>query len=84
MDRKLERNIIWTLAIILILVGVFGCVSVTPITSLKTKKITTLDTISKIPTIVNILGCMFTPGSPNCDKDIKDKPVSAITDAEVD
>jgi len=84
MDKKLERNIIRTLTIILILIGVFGCASVKPITNLKTKEITTLDTISKIPTIVSVLGCMFAPGSPNCDKDIKDKPVSAITDAEVD
>jgi len=84
MDKKLERNIIRALTIILILIGVFGCASVKPITNLKTKEITTLDTISKIPTIVSVLGCMFAPGSPNCDKDIKDKPVSAITDAEVD
>ena len=84
MDRKLERNIIWTLAIILILVGVFGCVAVKPITSLKTKEITTLDTIARLPSIIGVLGCMFAPGSPSCDKDIKDKPVSAITDAEVD
>ena len=84
MDKKLERNIIRALTIILILIGVFGCASVKPITNIKTKEITTLDTISKIPTIVSVLGCMFAPGSPNCDKDIKDKPVSAITDAEVD
>ena len=84
MDRKLERNIIRTLALILILIGVFGCVSVTPITSLKTKKITALDTIANMPAIINILGCMFTPNKPSCDKELKDKPVSAITDADVD
>ncbi len=83
MDRKLERNIIWTLAIILILVGVFGCVAVKPITNLKTKEITTLDTIAKMPTIISVLGCMFAPSNPACDKDLKDKPLSAITDADL-
>ena len=47
-------------------------------------KVLLTDTISNMPAIAEILGCMFAPGSPSCDKDIKDKPVSAITDAEVD
>jgi len=84
MDRKLERNIIWTLAIILILVGVFGCVSIAPMTNLKkAKEITTLDTIANMPKIISVLGCMFAPSNPACDKDLKDKPLSAITDAEL-
>ena len=26
------------------------------------------------------LGCMFAPNDPACDKELKDKPVSALTD----
>ena len=79
MDKKIERNIIWTLAIILILLGVFGCASVTT-TKLNPTKITTLDTIANMPRIVDALTCMFAPSSPACDKELKDKPVSALTD----
>ena len=69
MDKKLERNIIRTLALILILIGVFGCVTVpTATTSLTPKKITTLDTIANMPAIVNALGCIFAPSSPDCQK----------------
>ena len=79
MDKK--QNIIWTLAIVLILTVSFGCASVAPITTLNPKKITTLDTIANIPAIINVLGCMFTPSSPGCQKD---KPISALTDAEIE
>ena len=77
MDKK--QNIIWTLAIILILTG---CVSVAPITTLNPKKITTLDTVANMPSIINVLGCMFAPQDPSCDKELKDKPISALTDSD--
>mgnify|MGYP001209545645 CR=1 FL=1 len=81
MDKK--QNIIWTLAMVLILTVSFGCASVAPITTLNPKKITTLDTIANIPSIINVLGCMFAPNNPACQKDMQDKPVSALTDAEL-
>ena len=69
MDKKVERNIIWTLALILILVGVFGCVTVpTATTNLTPKKVTTLDTIANMPAIANALVCMFAPSSPDCQR----------------
>tara|TARA_B100000315_G_scaffold135108_1_gene124453 strand:+ start:290 stop:544 length:255 start_codon:yes stop_codon:yes gene_type:complete len=83
MDKKIERNIIWTLAILLIFIGAFGCASIAPTTTLNPKKITTLDTIANIPSIINVLGCMFAPNNPACQKDMQDKPVSALTDAEL-
>ena len=43
----------------------------------------TLDTIANIPSIINVLGCMFAPNNPACQKDMQDKPVSALTDAEL-
>ena len=49
----------------------------------KAKEITTLDTIANMPKIISVLGCMFAPSNPACDKDLKDKPLSAITDADL-
>ena len=42
------------------------------------------DTIGNMPVIVEALTCMFAPDSPACDKELKDKPVSALTDAEIE
>jgi hypothetical protein len=81
MDKKLERNIIWSLAMILIVLGLTGCVSSASLT-LNPKKITTLDTVANMPSIINILGCMFAPQDPSCDKELKDKPISALTDSD--
>ena len=78
-QQKLEQKIIWSLAMILIVFGLTGCVSSASLT-LNPKKITTLDTIANIPAIINVLGCMFAPSSPGCQKD---KPISALTDAEL-
>ena len=69
MDKKLERNIIWTLAIILILVGVLGCVAV-PTTNLNPKKVTITDTIGNMGAIGKAIGCMFAPDDPTCQRKI--------------
>jgi len=81
MDKKLERNIIWSLAMILIVLGLTSCVSSASLT-LNPKKITTLDTVANMPSIINVLGCMFAPQDPSCDKELKDKPISALTDSD--
>ena len=81
MDKKLEQKIIWSLAMILIVFGLTGCVSSASLT-LNPKKITTLDTVANMPSIINVLGCMFAPQDPSCDKELKDKPISALTDSD--
>ena len=86
MDKKLERNIIWTLAIILLVLGLTNC-AMKPLTVISKpveEKLLLTDTIGNIPAIAEILGCMFAPNSPNCDKELKDKPISALTDAEIE
>ena len=86
MDKKLERNIIWTLAIILLVLGLTNC-AMKPLTVISKpveEKLLLTDTISNMPAIAEILGCMFAPDRPNCDKELKDKPVSALTDAEIE
>ena len=85
MDKKLERNTIWTLAIILIIIGLTGCIKpLTIISKPVEEKLLLTDTIGNMPAIAEILGCMFAPNSPSCDKELKDKPVSALTDAEIE
>ena len=84
MDKKLERNIIWTLAIILLVLGLTNC-AMKPLTVISKpveEKLLLTDTISNMPAIAEILGCMFAPNRPNCDKELKDKPVSALTDGD--
>ena len=86
MDKKLERNIIWTLAIILIVLGLTSCASA-PLKVMSKpveEKILITDSIGNMPIIVQALTCMFAPNSPTCDKELKDKPVSALTDAEIE
>ena len=86
MDKKLERNIIWTLAIILLVLGLTNC-AMKPLTVISKpveEKILITDTIGNMPAIAEILGCMFAPNSPACDKELKDKPISALTDSEVE
>ena len=86
MDKKLERNIIWTLAILLLVLGLTNC-AMKPLTVISKpveEKLLLTDTIGNIPAIAEILGCMFAPNRPNCDKELKDKPISALTDAEIE
>ena len=86
MDKKLERNIIWSLAIILIVLGLTSCASA-PLKVMSKpieEKILLTDTIGNMPKIVDALTCMFAPNSPTCDKELKDKPVSALTDAKIE
>jgi len=69
MDKKLERNIIWTLAIILILVGLFGCAKPKINADQPPKeKITITDSIGNMGAIGKALGCMFGSNDPICDK----------------
>ena len=86
MDKKLERNIIWSLAIILIVLGLTSC-AMKPLTIISKpveEKILITDTIGNMPKIVEALTCVFAPNSPVCDKELKDKPLSALTDSEVE
>ncbi len=86
MDKKLERNIIWSLAIILIVLGLTSCAGA-PLKVMSKpveEKILITDTIGNIPKIVDALTCMFAPDSPACDTELKDKPISALTDAEIE
>ena len=83
MDKKLERNIIWALAIILIIIGLTGCIKPLKVISKPIEeKVLVTDTIGNMPKIVDALTCMFAPNSPACDKELKDKPVSALTDGD--
>ena len=86
MDKKIERKIIWTLAIILIVLGLTSCAGkpLTVIGKPIEEKVLITDTIANMGSIAEVLGCMFAPNSPACDKELKDKPVSALTDGEVD
>ena len=84
MDKKLEQKIIWSLAMILIVLGLTSCASA-PLKVMSKpieEKILLTDTIGNMPKIVDALTCMFAPNSPTCDKELKDKPVSALTDGD--
>ena len=86
MDKKLERNIIWTLAILLLVLGLTNC-AMKPLTVISKpieEKILLTDTIGNMPKIVGALTCMFAPDSPACDKELKDKPLSALTNSDVE
>ena len=73
MNKKIERNIIWTLAIILILVGLFGCVSA-PTAKLAPKKPTMVDTIIIMKDFGTALGCVFaSKDEPVCQRDPLDQ-----------
>ena len=79
MDKKLERNIIWTLAILLLVLGLTNC-AMKPLTVISKpveEKLLLTDTISNMPAIAEILGCMFAPNRPTCDIELKEKPISA-------
>ena len=77
MDKKFERNIIWTLAIILILLGVFGCTTINKKVMIGPvqEKILITDSISNMGSIADALGCMFAPAS--CQEEA---PSSALVD----
>ena len=86
MDKKLERNIIWTLAILLLVLGLTSC-AMKPLTIISKpveEKILITDSIGNMPAIVEALTCVFAPNSPVCDKELKDKPLSALTDSDVE
>ena len=86
MDKKLERNIIWTFAILLLVLGLTSC-AMKPLTIISKpveEKILITDSIGNMPAIVEALTCVFAPNSPVCDKELKDKPLSALTDSAVE
>ena len=73
MDKKLERNIIWALAILLIIVGLMGCAKPKVNGDYDTKeKVTITDSIGNMGAIGKALGCMFGSNDPICDKKSKD------------
>ena len=85
MDKKLERYIIWALAIILIIIGLTGCIKPLKVISKPIEeKVLVTDTIGNMPVIVEALTCVFAPNNPACDKELKDKPISALTDSNVE
>ena len=62
MDKKLERNIIWALAIILIIIGLTGCIKPLKVISKPIEeKVLVTDTIGNMPVIVEALTCVFAP-----------------------
>ena len=69
MNQKLERYVIWTLAITLIFIGLTGCQS--------TKKpikqpLTLTDSVTIMKDFGTALGCAFAPEEPVCVKENKD------------
>ena len=73
MDKKLERKIIWALAILLIIVGLMGCAKPKVNGDYDTKeKVTITDPIGNMGAIGKALGCMFGSNDPICDKKSKD------------
>ncbi len=68
-DKKLERNIIWALAIILIFIGLTGCQSIKkPIK----QPLTLTDSVTIMKDFGTALGCAFAPEEPVCVKENKD------------
>tara|TARA_Y100000817_G_scaffold170432_1_gene133152 strand:- start:240 stop:452 length:213 start_codon:yes stop_codon:yes gene_type:complete len=62
MDKKMERFLITALILILLGIGLSGCGTKTILIE-EVKQPTEIDTIGKIPGIVNALGCMFAPNT---------------------
>ena len=76
MDKKLERNIIWTLAIILILCGLFGCAKPKVTGDYAPKeKITLTDSSGNMGPIGKARGCMFGSNDPICEKKNVDEDI---------
>ena len=73
MDKKLENKVLWSLVLILVLIGLTGC-GVKPLKVLEKpveKKITTIDTIGKLPSIAQALVCIMVPNDSSCQKNEK-------------
>jgi hypothetical protein len=69
MNQKLERYVIWTLAIILIFIGLTGCQSIKkPIK----QPLTLTDSVTIMKDLGTVLGCAFAPKEPVCIKKNKD------------
>jgi hypothetical protein len=69
MNQKLERYVIWTLAIILIFIGLIGCKSIKkPIK----QPLTLTDSVTIMKDLGTVLGCAFAPEEPVCIKKNKD------------
>ncbi len=69
MNQKLERYVIWTLAIILIFIGLTGCQSIKkPIK----QPLTLTDSVTIMKDLGTVLGCAFAPEEPVCVRENKD------------
>ena len=76
MDKKLERKIIWALAILLIIVGLMGCAKPKVNGDYDTKeKVTITDSIGNMGAIGKALGCMFGSNDPICEKKNVDEDI---------
>ena len=71
MNKKTERNIIWTLAFVLIFVSLVGCVA-TPTANLTPKKPTLIDSVIIMKDLGTVLGCMFGANDPACQRESLD------------
>jgi|TARA_R110000782_G_scaffold217238_1_gene304723 hypothetical protein len=69
MDKQMEKYLITVLVLLLLGIGLSGCGTKT-VQINKVSPPTELETISKIPGIVNALGCMFDPSSCQAKKDL--------------
>ena len=68
MDKQMERYLITALVLILLGIGLSGC-GTKIIQVEKIKQPTQMETISRIPGIVNALGCMFAPADCSANKE---------------
>jgi hypothetical protein len=61
-----SKKFIWIMIIMIVCLGLFGCAK--PKINADQNKHTTIDTIGKLDSIANVLGCMFGSTDPICDK----------------
>ena len=67
MNKELEKYIIAGLVMILVLLMLSGCAK--PKVENQGPRIpTTMETVGKMKGIASVLGCMFAPGSEECEK----------------
>ncbi len=67
----MERYLITALILILLGIGLSGCgTKIIPVE--KVKQPTEMETISRIPGIINALGCMFAPAECSANKELSE------------
>ena len=67
MNKELEKYIIAGLVMILVLLMLSGCAK-PRVENQVPRTPTTLETVAKMKGIASVLGCMFAPGSEECEK----------------